>query len=130
MLKMTQKVFFTQLFIITILTIGMIFGLNTTEKLAPDSLFSWICLGFFFFFSLLMFFMGSKAAKSKNKNDFTNAALGFTAGKMFFSMIIIIVYSKLGEPSSKLFVLPFFLVYIIYTAFETYFMMRIGKENA
>ncbi len=127
---MTQKVFFTQLAIITGITIAVIFSLNTLEKLYPYRYFSWICLGFFFFFSIVMFLMGTNAAKSSNKNDFTNAALGFTAGKMFFSLIMIVMYSKLMEPESKLFILPFFLVYIIYTAFETYFMMRIGKEYA
>ena len=127
---MTQKEFLIQLSIITVISAAIVFGLSTLEKLQPYQMFSWICLGFFVVFSVLMFFMGTNASKSSNKNDFTNVALGFTAGKMFGSLIIIVIYIKLIEPTSKMFILPFFIIYIIYTAFETYFMMKLGKENA
>lgn len=79
--------------------------------------------------TLSMFFLGSKTAKSSNKGLFTAVVLGFTFGKIFLSLFTVIGYFKLGNPSSKLFLLPFFIVYLIFTIFETYLMMQIGQHS-
>ena len=77
-----------------------------------------------------MYQAGYRAAMSDNKNDFTNAVLGFTVGKMFLAILVILGYSLLAQPPDKLFIIPFFAIYLIYTIFETYFMMKLGRMNA
>lgn len=77
-----------------------------------------------------MYYAGRNAARSSNKNDFTNIIMGFTMGKMVLSFVLIFAYLKLVEPADKIFVLPFFSIYLIYTVFETYFMMKLGRTNA
>ena len=80
--------------------------------------------------SVLMYLAGYRAAMSENKNDFTNAILGFTVAKMFLAILVLIGYTQLARPQDKLFIIPFFGIYLIYTIFETYFMMKLGRMNA
>ena len=107
----------------------MLFFLHQIPQLQPHGLLSWISLGAFIGLSVLMYFVGEKSAKDENKNNFTNVVLGFTMGKMFLSIMVIYMYFELAQPEGKFFILPFFIVYFIFTAFETYFMMKLGKTK-
>ncbi len=73
--------------------------------------------------------MGEKTAKSSNKGLFTGVVIFSTFGKIFLSFLVVIGYYELGEPTSKIFLLPFFIVYLIFTVFETYLMMQIGQNT-
>jgi len=55
--------------------------------------------------------------------------LGFTVGKMLISVLVIFAYIQLAQPAGKLFILPFFGIYLAFTAYETYFMMKLGKTK-
>jgi formate/nitrite transporter FocA (FNT family) len=74
-----------------------------------------------------MYFVGQQAAQSDNKYTFTNTILGFTVGKLFLAIMVILGYDQLAEPSSKFFIIPFFVVYAVFTGFETYVMMKLSK---
>ena len=127
---MTNQQFLFQLLIITGLSALGLWGLmEGVSDLRPYQALGWISLGGFTLLSGLMFWAGRSAALSKNKNDFTSAVLGFTMGKMFLAVIIIYAYLKLAQPTDKLFVIPFFGVYLVYTIFESYFMMKLGRTG-
>ena len=127
---MSQRSFFIQLGALSLVTAILIFFLNRLPRLQAYSLLSWISLGAFITLCILMYLAGYRAALSDNKNDFTNAVLGFTVGKMFLAILVIFGYSQLANPPDKLFIIPFFAIYLIYTIFETYFMMKLGRMNA
>lgn len=55
--------------------------------------------------------------------------LGATFGKIFFSLFLVIIYNHIAQPSSKVFIIPFFIVYLIFTIFETYLMMQLGQNS-
>jgi len=76
-----------------------------------------------------MYYAGRKAAFSDNKHDFTNVSLGVTIGKIFIAILFILGYNQLMQPDSRFFIIPFFLMYLIYTIFETYIMMKLGRLN-
>ena len=126
--KMRPQQFWIQLLIISLVASILLFFLNQNEKLQPYSDFSWICLTVFIFITVGMYYIGLQSVQSKNKNAFTNAALGFIMGKMMLAIMVIVFYNQLAEPETKLYIIPFFIVYVIYTAFETYFMMRLAKS--
>ena len=127
--SMDNRTFFLQLGFLSLLVGLGVFFLNKLPKLQDHALLSWSSLAFFILLSILMYFIGKRNALSENKNDFTNVVLGFTMGKMFISAILIYLYIQLVEPEGKLFILPFFGIYLFYTVFETYFMMRLGKTK-
>ena len=124
---MTVRTFWLQISVLTIGTIALLFGLSLTEPLQPYRNFSWISLFFFVILSISMYLIGKKAALSPQKNLFTQLILVFTLIKMLLSVLIVLLYHRAVLPESNWFLLPFFLVYLIYTIFETYFMIRIGK---
>ncbi len=124
---MSSRNFFIQLGILSAVTALLLLLLNSNDKISPYSEFSWICFVSFTLLTVVMFFVGRQSAQSSRKNDFINIAMGFIGGKVILAAMIIVLYSKLVEPESKLFVLPFFVVYLIYTSYETYFMMKLSK---
>lgn len=126
---MSNKSFFLQLLGVAGVSALVLLGLFQIAALAPYRMLGWISLGGFSLLSILMFLVGRSAANSANKNSFTNMVLLFTMGKMFFAVMIVYAYLVLAEPRDKFFVVPFFAVYFIFTGFETYFMMRLGKSG-
>ena len=127
---MPQQSFFIQLALVSAGTAGLLLWINTFPQFSPHSSLNWSSLILFILLSLMMYFVGRKAALSENKNTFTNTVLLFTMAKLFLTIIIIYVYNEMVKPESRLFILPFFAIYIIFTIFETYFMIRLGKMKA
>ena len=124
---MSRRTFFTQLILITVLLVLVLLGLQMVPAFQHSNTLSWIGLAFFFVISIAMYFIGYKAALSDNKNTFTNVIMGFTMGKLILSITLILVFNKLAMPTGKLYILPFFLIYIVFTIFETMFMMKLGR---
>lgn len=127
---MPPKTFYTQLGIITLGTVLLLLSLHfLVPPLYVVQGLSWLSLVFFFSLSILMFELGRRLAVNPNKNAFTSMVMIFVFVKMLLSVLIIAVYAKVAAPDSKLFVVPFFVVYLIYTIFETYFLMLLGRSK-
>ena len=124
---MDPKKFFLQLAILSLIVGIALFFLNANAMFSDHALFTWGGWLFFILLSVVMYFLGQKAVKNENKYTFTNAILGFTMLKLFISVIAIVGYFLVAKPDSKLFIIPFFIIYFSYTTFETYFMMKISK---
>ncbi len=124
---MTKRDFLVEL---TSLTLGLgvfLFGLHQIPILQSHYLLSWVSCTFFVVFSILIFIVGYKAARHSDKHLFTSVILGFVFGKMFLSIIMLFCYHRIVQPTSNLFLVPFFIVYLVYTVFETYVMIKLGK---
>ena len=126
---MTSRKFWTQTGLLTLSSAILLFGLSFYPPLSPYLIFGMVCLIFFVALSVLMYRSGKKAAVSSQPNLFTQLILIFTLTKMFLSVILVFVFFRLTHPTSNWFLAPFFLIYLIYTIFETYFMIRIGKST-
>ncbi len=124
---MSRHSFLKQLGLGAIVLAILLFFLHQLPAFEPFQLLSWLSLAFFVLLSFLMYELGYRATFSSNKYAFTNIVIVFMVGKLLFSVILIVVYSQLTRPESKLFLLPFFGIYLYYTIFETYFMMKLGK---
>lgn len=126
---MPTRTFLTQTTLLTLAAAALLYGLSFYPPLSPYFDFGLLCLFFFLLLSLLMYFTGRRAAVSAQRGFFTQLILVFTIVKMFLSVVLVFVYFKVRQPDSNWFLLPFFLVYLIYTIFESYFMIRIGKST-
>ena len=93
-----------------------------------NSPIAWWSLAFFLVISVAMYYIGKKALGSSNKMMFSNVASMFMFGKMFLSCIVLFIYKETINPTSRYFVLPFVVMYLFFTVFETYFMVKVGKE--
>jgi hypothetical protein len=124
---MDNSIFYKQLTFISIPSAIALYLVHQGTVLQPHAPLAWISLAFFIGLSIFMYFVGKKAALSENKNNFTNAFLIFLMLKLFLCASLMIGYLKMTAPDTKLFVLPFFVLYIIYTTFEVFFLIRLGQ---
>lgn len=126
---MSQSRFLLFLGIVSACTAIGLFLLNLLPGFQVHAPFAWGTLVFFILFTLLAFWYGNMAARSSNKHQFTNAFMGLTMIKMLFSLMIVVGYFFLAKPSDKLFIVPFFGIYLIYTVFETALLMKLGRTS-
>ena len=90
---------------------------------------TWWSLALFIPLSIGMYFLGQRASNSENKMLFHNLIIVTIFAKMFLSVIVLLIYKKIFHPETKNFTLPFFLVYFIFTIFETYFMVKLAQKK-
>lgn len=126
---MTFLDFLKHLGIATILAIGVAIGFSYIPKTAEYTLFSWILIAFFTLFSIGVYFISLEMKKNEKKGALIGFAMGVSLTKMIMAVGLIIAYNFLAEPSSKLFVFPFFVIYPVYTIFETIFLTKLSKSK-
>lgn len=126
---MTWKDFLIQLTAVSVLLAIVLFALRDSEKLAPYLDLGWITWVSLLLITILLFVVGSKAAVSENKNAFLQLVILSMVGKMILAFFVAILYYVFNEPNDRLFILPLFIIYFGFTIFETYLMMRLGKQK-
>ncbi len=126
---MTFPSFAKQLVALTTLVAVLLLILHQWPIFGTYQSFSWISLLGFFLLIIAMYIMGKCSAADPNKSLFVSISILLGGGKMLLSVLLVIVYSKWVQPSSRGFVVPFFLVYLSFTIFETYFMMKLAQEK-
>ena len=87
-------------------------------------------MGVFMVFCIAAFILGKKAIQSENKYRFIQITLIIIMSKMTLSIIVVLGYAKIMQPADKLFVIPFLINYLLFTAFEVYFLEKVAKEKA
>lgn len=97
--------------------------------LLPYENFSWICLAAFMIYSVSLFILAKSTSASENKNLFTGVMMLSSLSKILFSIILVLVYSKMTQPQSSWFLLPFFTNYLIFTILEVNFMSKVGRVS-
>lgn len=91
--------------------------------------FSLLTLVAFLLFTLVLYYFADRTAAATNKLLFGNVFLGGTLVKMMLCGVLVVGYALLGQPLNKLFVVPFFLLYFVYTAFEVVFLLRLAART-
>jgi hypothetical protein len=119
--------FFLQLSLLSLFTAALIVASLQWPPLQEHGILSWGTMLLFMSLSVGVYYLGSRAAHSTNKHQFTNVVVGFTMLKMMLCILIILAYNQLASPTSKWFALPFLGIYLFYTIFETYVLMRLGR---
>ena len=66
----------------------------------------------------LLFFLGKRTAGAENKHLFGNIFMALTMLQMFLVGGTVAAFFVLGNPSNKLFVVPFFTSYLLYAVFQ------------
>ncbi len=126
---MERKTFFTSL---TILTVGLILVsllLNGRGEIGKFTDFSLMCIGAFVALSIGIYFLGIQAINSSNKYSFNNLVVVNMILKMIVSVLIILIYKQINEVESRGFIIPFLVIYLSYTIFETYFLTKLAKQS-
>jgi hypothetical protein len=126
---MAAPVFFRQLSVLTFLTAFAIALSRQIPLFDEHQTLYWIALLAYFAITLLFFIIGRKLAVDPNANAFTLFAMGAGFAKLALTMAVLVGYLKFADPASKYFILPFIMVYLVFTVFETYVLMKVGKAK-
>ncbi len=81
-----------------------------------QSVLLFVVLFFYFVTNLIHTFLLKIAVKSGSK--FTSQFMAINFGKMFFYLIVAVVYALLNREYAKIFLANFLVLYAIYTTFE------------
>ena len=100
---------------------------NRNPIFTPHLYFYIICLFAFFSFTILSLFVGLKTYNNRNKGLFGLAAISTMTFKMIFSILLVVIYVRVYASPDKWFVLPFFLMYLYFTIFEAWALVKIGR---
>lgn len=126
---MNPKSFFQNLFWIAVCTAAVLLALHWGVPQAKPHwkfsagsvlLFSGVCAG--------LFFAGTNALRSKNKHAFTNLVSVSVFGKMIVAMAALFIYQQVAKPQNQWFVGIFLWCYVMFTAFEVWFMTKLAKS--
>jgi hypothetical protein len=123
---MTYPRFFQLLAIITSLAIACAAAAHYWLAIGYALPFTIGIIVMFLLFAVMLFLLGKRTAGAKNKMLFTNVFMGVSMFKMFLSGGVIAAYVVLGEPTSKLFVVPFFTSYLLYTVLEVLSLSKLA----
>lgn len=104
-------------------------GTIFVESLAPYIDLGILGLVFFIILSMVIFRLANKLSKSKNLNAFTRLILYNLMIKLFLSFIIVIIYYYVFKPENRLFIVPYAIVYLIFTIFEAIFLSRQARQK-
>jgi|APTNR8051073442_1049403.scaffolds.fasta_scaffold00229_18 hypothetical protein len=124
---MTARQFFIQLAAVAAFAAAALAALHQAPVFAGHEWFSWGGWATFILLAVLSFYAGRRSALSANKNDFSSLVIGLSMGKMMAAALGVIVYAKAVQPQSKLFIVPFFIIYAIFTVYETIVLTKLGR---
>lgn len=89
--------------------------------------FTFICVGVFLVINVVAYFLGKRAALNASKFRFVPLMMALIFAKMIVCVVLVVAYTKIGQPASRLFVIPFLLVYLIFTGFEIYVLEKLAR---
>jgi len=127
---MSWRTFLIELSIFSFIMLAILIGLAYLPLTLPYQNFGWLSWVIFVVLSLWMFYTGQKAADSKNKYAFSNLVIGTMIIKLFLGFTLSFLYYQFAQPANKYFIIPLSVVYLGYTGFETYFMMKLGNNKS
>ena len=124
---MKSSVFFKWLILLTLLLTIVIFVLSFIHIFKDSLTISLSSIIFFVSLSIAVFYLGNAAARSTNKNRLTQLIMILVFFKLFSCLLIIIIYDRFFHPTNNYYVLPFFLIYILYKFFEVIMLTKTNK---
>lgn len=90
---------------------------------------SWSSLVFFSIITIISFFLNIKALQVQQKQRFVQMFIGTLGAKFILSILFIAAFALYGNPSTKFFVIPFFLFFILFKGVELRFILRGAKQS-
>jgi hypothetical protein len=109
-----------------LLTLFLLFWIHRMEDYRNYWDISWVSVVLFVFMSVALYLISKIAVKSPNKQIFISIALGNLFVKFLVTALILGAYYKFAQPVDTKFVLPYLVIYISFTIFETVLLLRIS----
>lgn len=76
---------------------------------------------------VLAYYIGKKAAKSSSRFVFIRMTVVFIFVKMALGVALVVYHVRIELPGNKLFILPFLIIYLLFTIYEIYVLEKLGR---
>lgn len=124
---MIRSQFFKSLFITLALLVLVLVPIHLIKGIKPFIDLSTILIIFFVLLSVTVYLVGERFSTTKNKYLYNQLIILNFVAKLGLSIGIMVVYDRINNPESNLFIVPFGIIYLAFTIFETIFMTRQAK---
>ena len=128
MQKLTSQRFYLGL-VITLLASSITAGYaGELLDVSDHNPLMYLSIGFFTILAIGVYYLSERAARMDSRNFFMQIVMINTMAKMFGSVVMVIGYFSLIKPTTNKFIIPFLIIYIVYTVFDAYFMMKQSRN--
>ncbi len=126
---MNVKTFYTQL-----LKIGFLCILLSTSFYFSTALGSHLNISILFFvafnlFVIVSYHLACKVIQSEDKNNYSSLIIALIGAKFLVCVPMVVGYAKIYEPTDSYYLIPFLVLYIIYSIFEFRILSTIGYQK-
>ncbi|MDQ7947369.1 MAG: hypothetical protein REI78_08180 [Pedobacter sp.] len=119
-----MKQFILNFIVFTVVLAGIALGISKIFTDTPVLVGSfWLIFTFFAVITFVASILALMGMKRKPDSGIM-ALMGAVGVKMFFSMVFVLIYSQKGAEKGMLFVANFFSVYLLFSFFEIYSLLR------
>jgi hypothetical protein len=116
--------FLTYLFSLILILLGIINGLDHYEIITGGKILAEISIIVFAIINILFFLLAAFfSERSDDKNYLNLVFLNFIV-KFVVVLIIPFIYYQQVKPESSNFIVPYIIVYVVFTIFETWFLSK------
>ena len=120
-------------FLLVLIVVGVMFSLFLWDYFLPESsglsAFTLVCVATFVLINIIAYFAGKRAVLSSSKFRFIQLMMILIMLKMLICVVLVVAHVRINNPSSKLFVLPFLTIYLIFTLFEIYVLEKTARHK-
>ncbi len=121
---------FISIFSFTLLFVGVIlYSLSLTDEFGDYVDIGWYGVLMFSVISIYFYVATERLEDTEKKYKFINLTMTNMVAKMILSAGLVTVYYITKTPGDGKFIVPFIIVYVIFTVFETYFMNDQAKAR-
>ncbi len=121
--------FFRLLLYVTGVIMAWSFVISRFGSSAQTMLIYMISVVCFFLFSVLIYFYAYNTSKSDQLYSFNNVVSASFLIKLIMSICTLLLFQKFQKPQGNSYVLHFIIVYLVYTAYEVYFLTKLAKSS-
>lgn len=84
---------------------------------------------FFTILSLVVYWLSQRAVNSNQQNFFLYIIMINVFVKLISAFVLILIYTRVKNPTDKYFLVPFLMTYLVFTLFETVFLSAQAKVS-
>ncbi len=126
---MSVSKFFQLLFLTIGLLVCIMYFMSLNAKINEYIDIAYYAIPSFTLLSIAIYFLTEFLEQQPNKGMLLNLVIINVMFKFLIAIAVVLVYYKLRSPEDGIFVLPFIIIYVIFTIFETYFMSLQAKSK-
>lgn len=126
---MSKGKFFQLLFLTIGILVLIMYFMSMNSKINEYLDIAYYAIPSFTLLSIAIYFLTEYLEKQPNKGMLLNLVIINVMFKFLIAIGVVMIYHKLRDPEDGIFVLPFIIVYVIFTIFETYFMSLQAKSK-